>query len=404
MKIKQENFTILGVSFAGGSALGTPLSVSEALAKSKPDTVLIIRRHDNLKSIETVCAQCAPNAAILEDFGPYSHQHWLCSYYDVPAISLRTEQLLELPASPLFVDFDSGSISVFERGKEKSSAVEPEVSVGRPQQQEEQRKLMAKRIQVLAQINAPSDISIAVSQGCDGFGEIKSSLVESSCGKKTIAAVEILAAIGQSDCRPDLLPIRFFDASPMHAEFEEGVVDGTADSALGNRGVRLFSAEPDAKNLFLEGLSDIGHNNFTVVLPMVNTISELKAAKLALSLPTARTGVQFETPMACLNADELLSEAGFAIIGMNDLTQYTGAWDRNRYHQEFTPHSTFLPQVIELAKKVCSAAQRLGITAAIAVDLYPNEVLAADLHEVSPDAVVVSPRRIKQWRHILEAS
>lgn len=402
MKDEPENSAIKGISFAKGFVSGGPLSVAQALAEKESNAILIIRRRDSLKAIESACALSAPSAAILEDFGPYSHQHWLCGYYDVPAISITTKRLLELPDSPLFVDFDTGWISTFERGKASRSVVEPKALRKLPRSREA-RKLSSKRIQVLAQINDPSDISIAVNQRCDGFGEIKSSNMAVSYGKVTNAAVEILTAIRQADCKPDLLPIRFFDASPRHSGHED-VVDGTANSVLGLRGVRLLEAEPSAASLFLEGLSDIEGDDFTVVFPMVNTVGELQAGKSALSLPTSRTGVQFETPMACLNADELLSEAAFAIVGLNDLTQYTSAWDRNRYHEEFTPHSRLLPQVIELAKKVCSAAQRKGITSAIAVDLYPSEALSADIHEVSPDAVVVSPRRIEKWRRVLEVS
>ncbi|MCA9367617.1 hypothetical protein KC887_05165 [Candidatus Kaiserbacteria bacterium] len=399
MKVAHRNMLIQGASFAKGFAFGTPLSVSEALAERNHDTVLVIKRNDTLESIEAVCALCAPRAAILEGFSPYSHQHWLCSYYDVPAISLREEQILELPRTKIFLDLETGSISFGERDDDERSSVKPEVPKHFPLDGN-RSNLPRKEIRVFAQINAPSDVGIAVSQGCDGFGEIKSSIVEHGLGKITITAAKIIEEIRKVDRNPDLIPVRFFDASPSHIG-DHSVVDGTANSALGIRGVRLFGAEPSAIGLFLESLSDIRQNDFVVVLPMVNTISELKTAKFALSLPTARTGVQFETPMSCLSADELLSEAAFGIIGLNDLTQYTTAWDRNRYHEEFTPHSTLLPQVVALAKNVCLSAKHRGVTVAIAVDLYPTDQLAADIHEISPDAVVVSPRRIKQWKKIL---
>lgn len=398
MREVRDGYIIEGASFASGLAAGLPVFVSEAQNTTSRAYILIIRRRDSLKSIERVLAREPVVAAILEGFGPYSHQHWLCGYYDVPAISLDSENLGQIPNDYCMIDFDAAYVAKVANDRVPTQVLEPlvnrYVSV-------DSNRSPGNSIRIFAQINNPSDVDVALKQGCDGFGEIKSSLLDAQTDGPRNHAVEILRAITLFNADPEILPVRFFDASPRQAA-TKNLVDGTANSALGVRGVRLLSQDKSTVDLFQKSLKGIEDLDYTIVLPMVNSKVELEEAAQLLQVPMSRIGVQFETPMACLNASKLLPGLGFAIVGLNDLTQYTTAWDRNSFHAIFTPSASILPQVVSLAKKVCLAARQEGVPSAVAVDLFPTVELARNLRSISPDFIVVSPRRIRRWRSYLE--
>ncbi len=389
----------MGASFAPGFVTGLPTSVTTAQSRTDTGILLKIGRQDSLTSIEAALQKNFCLGAILENFGPNSHQHWLCAYYDVPTLSLCVDAFLNVPNSICSIDFNAATIFQLSENGIRPPANRPTLHSKVPSAAKEPAR---STIRILAQLNSAADVKIALNQRCDGFGEIKSSIKDFGAGKPINAAVEILHNINQLSGKKRIIPVRFFDASPYHYSSVD-TVDGTAISAFGVRGARLIVREDDTVELFLKSMIGAKDIDYTVVLPMVNLKSELEVAAHALSMPMDRIGVQFETPMACLNADELLSGIGFAIIGLNDLTQYTTAWDRNLFHNAFTPASSLVPAVVSLAEMVCAAARRNGVPSAVAVDLYPTASLVADLRRISPDSIVVSPRRIKLWRHHLES-
>jgi pyruvate,water dikinase len=107
---------------------------------------------------------------------------------------------------------------------------------------------------------------------------------------------------------------------------------------LGWRGIRRDLTETDHFRLEVRAfkkLHEMGLDNVGIMLPMVQHVKELKAAKSimiqeGLDLEKIDLGIMVETPGAALTIEDFIDEGlNFVSFGTNDLTQYTLAVDRN---------------------------------------------------------------------------
>jgi phosphoenolpyruvate-protein phosphotransferase len=142
--------------------------------------------------------------------------------------------------------------------------------------------------------------------------------------------------------------------------------------ALGLRGLRTSLAHVELLRTQLRAVLRLRSPHARLLLPMVNELSELRAARAILrecadelgieSLPPL--GVMVETPAAAMLATQLLREADFASIGSNDLSQYTLAIDRG--HPELSARLDALhPAVLRLIGSVAAAGEMRGREVAV---------------------------------------
>ena len=127
-----------------------------------------------------------------------------------------------------------------------------------------------------------------------------------------------------------------------------------------------------------------------ILLPMVTTVSELRAARdiydrvvrrlrrrgerLPDKLPPL--GIMIETPGAALSADALAEVADFFALGTNDLTMYTLAVDRGETEVSEL-YDPLHPAVLRLVQFTTQAAVRANIPVSVCGEIGGNPQFTA---------------------------
>ncbi len=139
--------------------------------------------------------------------------------------------------------------------------------------------------------------------------------------------------------------------------------------SLGLRGIRLLLQREDILLPQVRAIARLARERpLTLLLPMLDTLDTLETTieRLCRALGCAsreqfpfRLGAMIEVPAAALQVDEILPQVDSVSIGLNDLTQYLLAADRD---DEFVEryHDAMQPAVLRLLKAVVAAAMAAG--------------------------------------------
>ncbi|HRF73226.1 MAG TPA: phosphoenolpyruvate--protein phosphotransferase [Accumulibacter sp.] len=146
-----------------------------------------------------------------------------------------------------------------------------------------------------------------------------------------------------------------------------------ANPAMGCRGTRLLLAHPALLNTQLRAILRLSASHpVAILLPMIDGIDELRAAKAAIESakkelaeagpsfdPCIPIGAMIETPSAAILVGQLADEVDFLSVGTNDLVQFLLAADRIRGEMAST-YDPLHPAVIQVLATLASVARSKG--------------------------------------------
>lgn len=210
-----------------------------------------------------------------------------------------------------------------------------------------------------------------------------------------------------------IVVIRLFDVGGdklnVHAPDED-------NPFLGWRGIRMLLDEEEMFHTQLSSilrLSGRYPGRVNILVPMISTMSEIRAVRKALNVVTdalreqqvtvdtdLKLGMMIETPASALMADSFAKEVDFFSIGTNDLTQYTLAVDRSneRICDLYQHHD---PSIWKLIKMTVDAANKHDIPVSVCGELAGEGPGAACLLGLGITDLSMSAAFIPKVRKVL---
>ncbi|HET7788827.1 MAG TPA: phosphoenolpyruvate--protein phosphotransferase [Myxococcales bacterium] len=273
------------------------------------------------------------------------------------------------------------------------------------------------RIELAANIEAPSEVASALEHGAESVGLFRTELLyldrtELPGEEEQFRdAVAVLVALGG---RP--ATFRTLDIGGEKLPLAVTVAGGTNPS-LGVRAIRFSRRRPDIFRTQMRALYRASAAGpLRIMFPLVSGISELDEMLrvcAGITAELAREGVAFardvsigvmiETPSAALTTDHLAGKASFFSIGTNDLLQYTFAADRENEDVGYLQHPLH-PAFLRLLKSAIDGARGAGRPIAVCGDMAGDPAFTWVLVALGVRSLSMSARFIPAVKSIISAS
>lgn len=354
---------------------------------------LIIVAHD-LSPADVIAFKEHRFASFITDVGgATSHTAIVARSMAIPAIvGLENARAMIRDGEEIIVDGTRGVVIV-----NPDARILDEYKLRKEQLELERSKLMRLKsaktqtldgvpVQLLANIELPSDVEDALNLGAEGVGLFRTEFL--FLGRGDMPGEEeqfqaYLQVVKGMAGKP--IVIRTFDLGGDKA------IDNNrtqTNPALGRRAIRLSLAEPKMFQLQLRAILRASHyGQVKILIPMLAHAHEIDATLAALEQAKAslrkenqpfdeavQVGGMIEIPAAALSVSMFLRKLDFLSIGTNDLIQYTLAIDRMD-EQVANLYDPLHPAVLMLLAHTISMAEKAEIPVSVCGELAGDEAL-----------------------------
>ncbi|NKF22126.1 phosphoenolpyruvate--protein phosphotransferase [Solimonas marina] len=335
--------------------------------------------------------------------GPTSHTAILSRTLGVPALVAGGAGLLDVAeGATAIIDGQSGCLylnpSAADLDAARAYIDEQQKARAREAEQRSQPATTrdGHRVDIAANVNLPDQVSLALSQGAEGVGLMRTEflfLERGSTPSEDEQYETYLAMARALDERPLIVRALDIGGDKQVAHLELPHED---NPFLGVRGARLLLRRADLLEPQLRALYRAAKAGaqLSIMFPMITSVPEIVSLRetcarirTELDAPEVPLGIMIEVPAAAIQADALARHADFFSVGTNDLTQYALAIDRQ--NPELAGEADSLhPAVLRLIRMTVEGAERhgrwVGVCGGLAGDAYGAALLTGlGVHELS---------------------
>jgi phosphotransferase system enzyme I (PtsI) len=337
-------------------------------------------------------ARQGPCAALTEGCGPKSHTAILARSLGVPllaGIASPTGKVAE--GELVLIDAESG-LAVVSPGEEEvdlAAGIRGALASERKEQPRPRQPVTRDGVAVSLALNIadPRQAELVPRFGASGVGLFRTEFLYMDrkswpTEDESFAAYEAVAeAIGGGELHLRLADFGA-DKCPDYADFPMG-----RNPSLGVRGVRLLLQREDILGPQVRAIARLAARRPVVLLlPMLDSVDTLRrlTSKLEELCRVQRSafpfqlGAMIEVPAAALGIAEILEEVDLVSIGLNDLTQYLLAADREDDSVQHY-HDALQPTVLRLIAQVVAEADAQGKPVTVCGELAGDPMLTAVL-------------------------
>ncbi len=359
---------------------------------------------------------------ITEQGGLTSHSAILARTLGLPAIVGVGDGLLEnIPSGTLIImDGRTGEMiitpqaEIIERYKESKLQRELQLRILRDAAEKDAHTANGRRVEVAANIGEVETARIAVENGAEGVGLLRTEFLyledtkPPSEEKQYAAYRAIFEVMGQRPVIVRTLDIGG-DKPPTYMPFPQEM-----NPFLGWRAIRISLEEPELFKTQLRAILRAAHGYHGLIMfPMISDLDELRRAREIVehvkadlvreAIPFASdvpVGIMVETPAAAVLIDVLAEASDFFSLGTNDLTQYTLAVDRgnSKVAGLFQP---LHPSVLRLIKQTIDTAHSHSKWVGMCGELAGMTKAIPVLLGLGLDEFSMNPRAIPAAKHLI---
>jgi phosphotransferase system enzyme I (PtsI) len=270
-------------------------------------------------------------------------------------------------------------------------------------------------IRILANIEVPEEIDLAVRQGASGIGLYRTEFLWLS--RRDDPSEEdhfknYRKALNHVGDRKLVVRTCDLGADKMHGEWTRAELN----PSLGTRAIRLSFERLDQFRIQLRALYRASiTGQMHIMLPLISSVDELLQARGMIeevkdelrregrefdeNIPV---GMMVEVPSAAVQAENFAPHVDFFSIGTNDLIQYTLAVDRtNKYLAHLFKPSN--PAVLRLLRMVFDAADATGTPVSVCGEMGSDLSFVLALVGMGMREVSVVPTLIPEVKHLIRS-